>query len=98
MSNDFSNLSIWDLFRLEVESKSVALTVGLLSLERGEGGETLIEDLMRAAHSLKGAAQMVEARPAVRVAHAMEDCFVSIQKGEIEATHARMDLLLEGVD
>jgi two-component system sensor histidine kinase and response regulator WspE len=98
MNNDFSNLSIWDLFRLEVESKSVALTVGLLSLERGEGGETLIEDLMRAAHSLKGAAQMVEAKPAVRIAHVMEDCFVSIQKGEIETTHARMDLLLEGVD
>jgi two-component system sensor histidine kinase and response regulator WspE len=97
-SRDFSNLSIWDLFRLEVESKTAALTADLLLLERGEGTATVLEDLMRAAHSLKGAAQMVEARPAVRVAHAMEDTFVSMQKGTIVPTLARMDLLLEGVD
>ncbi|MEO5510096.1 MAG: hybrid sensor histidine kinase/response regulator [Longimicrobiales bacterium] len=97
-TDDFSNLSIWDLFRLEVESKTASLTADLLSLERGAASATLLEDLMRAAHSLKGAAQMVEARPAVRVAHAMEDTFVSMQKGDVLPTPSRMDLLLEGVD
>ena len=32
---------------------------------------------MRAAHSLKGAARIVGLDAAVRVAHAMEDCFVA---------------------
>jgi len=34
---------------------------------------------MRAAHSLKGAARIVDLADGVRVAHAMEDCFVAAQ-------------------
>ena len=36
---------------------------------------------MRAAHSLKGAARIVGLTVGVRVAHAMEDCFVAAQQG-----------------
>ncbi len=94
----FGEFSIWDLFRMEVEGKTASLTEGMLQLEQGVRSPILLEDLMRAAHSLKGAAQMVEARQAVRVSHAMEDCFVSMQKGTTQPTPARMDVLLEGVD
>ena len=52
----------------------------------GAGGSSatpeVIEPLMRAAHSLKGAARIVGLDAAVRVAHAMEDCFVAAQKGK----------------
>src|SRR5690349_18321527 len=98
MSSGFGDMSIWELFRMEVQNKSAGLNEGLLMLERGDRSEMLLEDLMRAAHSLKGAAQMVDARVAVKVAHAMEDCLVAMQKGSIDVTPVRIDLLLEGVD
>ena len=53
---------------------------------------------MRAAHSLKGAARIVGLDAAVRVAHAMEDCFVAAQKGKIVLQPEHVDILLQGVD
>ena len=53
---------------------------------------------MRAAHSLKGAARIVGLDAAVRVAHAMEDCFVAAQKGKVVLQPEHVDILLKGVD
>ena len=49
---------------------------------------------MRAAHSLKGAARIVGLDVGVRVAHAMEDCFVAAQEGRLTLRQAQIDLLL----
>jgi two-component system sensor histidine kinase and response regulator WspE len=54
--------------------------------------------MMRAAHSIKGAARVVGVDPAVSVAHVMEDCFVAAQKGALSLTPADVDVLLRGVD
>ncbi len=77
---DFSDLSILELFRMEVETQSTVLTEGLLGLERDADSTQRLEELMRAAHSLKGAARIVGRQTAVRVAHAMEECFVAAQE------------------
>jgi two-component system sensor histidine kinase and response regulator WspE len=53
---------------------------------------------MRAAHSLKGAARIVNLGAAVRVAHAMEDCFVAAQQGRLQIGQSQIDTLLRGVD
>ena len=53
---------------------------------------------MRAAHSLKGAARVVGLDAAVRVAHAMEDCLVAAQKGQVALGPGGIDALLRGVD
>jgi len=95
---DLGQFSIWELFRIEAEDKTAVLTEGLLSLEQGDRDPATYESLMRAAHSLKGAASMVDARVAVDVAHAMEDCFVALQRGMTEPEPHRIDILLEGVD
>jgi two-component system sensor histidine kinase and response regulator WspE len=93
---DLSQLSMLELFRVEVENQTGVLTNGLLGLERGE--ETQLETLMRAAHSLKGAARIVNFQVAVPVAHAMEDCFVAAQKGQLKLRQAEIDVLFRGVD
>src|SRR5947199_10861084 len=54
--------------------------------------------MMRAAHSIKGAARVVSVEPAVSVAHVMEDCFVEAQKGALTLLPADVDVLLRGVD
>jgi two-component system sensor histidine kinase and response regulator WspE len=94
--DDLSQLSMLELFRVEVENQTGVLTNGLLGLERGE--ETQLETLMRAAHSLKGAARIVNFQPAVPVAHAMEDCFVAAQKGLLKLGQTEIDVLFRGVD
>jgi two-component system sensor histidine kinase and response regulator WspE len=87
-----------DLFREEVRAHSQVLNEGLVALERGSSEAKQIEPLMRAAHSIKGAARVVAVEPAVRVAHIMEDCLVKVQKGELTLASAAIDILLRGVD
>ncbi len=97
-SGDLSGFSLAELFRLEVETQAATLTEGLLALERDPGATQWLESLMRAAHSLKGAARIVERSDAVRLTHAMEDCFVEAQRGQAALPPARIDTLLQGVD
>ena len=87
-----------DLFRVETENQTGVLTAGLLELERGDPAPQQLETLMRAAHSLKGAARIVNLGIAVKIAHAMEDFFVAAQKGIIQVTKPDVDQLLKGVD
>jgi two-component system sensor histidine kinase and response regulator WspE len=95
---DLSNFSMLDLFRVEAESQTEVLTSGLLELERGPGSPQLLENLMRAAHSLKGAARIINLQVAVRLAHAMEDCFVAAQRSTLALNQPQIDLLLRGLD
>ena len=64
---------------MEVETQAAILTEGLVALERGNDPNSGLRGLMRAAHSLKGAARMVGRDTAVRISHAMEDRFVEVQ-------------------
>ena len=96
--NDLSQFSMIDLFRLEAAGQTQTLTDGLLELERGAGDAGTTESLMRAAHSIKGAAAIVGLDVVVQVAHAMEDAFIAAQDRRLELTPARIDVLLSGVD
>lgn len=87
-----------ELFRVEAETQTASLTAGLLALEKNPDDTAQLESLMRAAHSLKGAARIVELPPAIKIAHAMEDCFVAAQRGEIKLGAAEIDVLLRCVD
>lgn len=100
-SKDLESLgdySMLDLFRLEIETQSAILTQGLIKLEDEQNSTKLMEELMRAAHSSKGAARIVNRNAAVRVAHSMEDCFVAAQKGNGKIPPEKVDILLRGVD
>ncbi|WP_050031291.1 hybrid sensor histidine kinase/response regulator [Verrucomicrobium sp. BvORR034] len=95
---DLGDFSLADLFRMEVETQTVVMTEHLLALEREPDVARHYEELMRSAHSLKGAAGIVDNKAAARIAHGMEDCFVAAQHGHISLPQERIDLLLDGVD
>jgi two-component system sensor histidine kinase and response regulator WspE len=97
-TQDLSQSSMLDLFRMEVDSQAQALTAGLLALERDPVAADQLERCMRAAHSLKGAARIVGVGAGVSVTHAMEDCFVAAQQGRIALQQGHIDELLRGVD
>lgn len=95
---DLGGISLFDLFRSEAEQHCGALADGLIRLERDAHDPSLVEPLMRAAHSIKGAARIIGLDVAVSVAHAMEDCLVRIQRGQEIPTASRVDDLLKGAD
>ena len=96
--DDLGNLSMLELFRVEADNQTGLLTGGLLALEKGNAGAGEFETLMRAAHSLKGAARIINLQAAVEVAHAMEDCFVAAQHGRLKLGTVEVDVLLKCVD
>ncbi len=98
MGDDLSGFSLMDLFRSEADGQLATLGEGLLALEGGPAAASTIEPLMRAAHSLKGAARIVGLDAAVRIAHALEDGFVAAGRGEFALGTPEVDAMLKGVD
>jgi len=98
MADDLSGFSLLELFRLEAESQTAALAAGVLAIERRDASPQTLESMMRAAHSLKGAARIVGLEPAVQVAHALEDVFVAAGKGQVRVRPEHADTLLAAID
>jgi two-component system sensor histidine kinase and response regulator WspE len=92
-----SDPSLLDLFREEMRSQTATLSQGLLALE-ADPSPAVIEPLMRAAHSIKGAARIMNAERAVGLAHTMEDAFVAAGAGRAHLGGAEVDALLGATD
>ncbi len=95
--NPNADLSLMDLFRIEVENHSQVLETDLVTVE-ADPTPVRIEPLMRAAHSIKGAARIVGLERGATLAHAMEDMLSAAQRGTLQLTAEQIDLLLRGND
>ncbi|MEE8320389.1 MAG: Hpt domain-containing protein, partial [Gammaproteobacteria bacterium] len=93
-----AEISMLELFRMEANSQAQKLSDGLMTLENTPDNPDLLEELMRAAHSVKGAARMVGLEDSVRISHLMEDVFVAAQNGKFRLETNDMDILLACVD
>ncbi len=96
--SDLSGFSMTNLFLMEAEEQSQTLSDGLLKLDKNPNDMSDIPALMRAAHSLKGGARIVQSDRIVEFAHAMEDFFVAVSKNELTINSTHIDRLLAGVD
>ncbi len=90
--------AMFEMFRAEAETQTTILQTGLMELERGRVSLPAFEILMRAAHSLKGAAKIVNLQPVAQIAHVLEDYFVAAQRSDKPPDRSEIDLLLAGVD
>lgn len=90
--------SMWDLFRGEVESQMKVLADSLLALESGGAPAEHLASAMRAAHSIKGAARIVQLDAGVRLSHVMEDCLVAAQESGLDLMGGGIDVLLSAGD
>jgi two-component system sensor histidine kinase and response regulator WspE len=93
----FDDASLLSLFQLEAKTQALKLSDGLIALE-SEYSPVALEELMRAAHSLKGAARIVGHEGVAAIAHELEECFVAAQTGKLEISCSQTDVLLRGVD
>ncbi|KFN48569.1 hybrid sensor histidine kinase/response regulator [Arenimonas composti] len=86
------------LFATEMADKCQAMERVLLQLEQAPERLELIAPLMRAAHSIKGAARAVRIDPAVKLSHALEDRLSAAQKRGEALPPALLELALQAVD
>lgn len=86
------------LFRAESSERLQKLDDGLLQLESAPVNPGLIEELLREAHSLKGAARMLGLKQLQDVAHSMEDQFSAVRAGTLTLTPALIQPQLDKVD
>ena len=91
-------MRLLELFREEARSHIQAIDAGLVTLEQEPNDLAPIEAMMRAAHSVKGAARAVGIDAIVPLAHALEECLVQAQRRAIVLAGPDIDELLVGVD
>lgn len=86
------------LFLAETEDHLQTLEEGLVRLEQNDSDPELIQELFRAAHTLKGMAGMINHKRLVDLTHALETGFDGVRKQNIEINTQFIDLCLEAVD
>jgi two-component system chemotaxis sensor kinase CheA len=67
-------------------------------VERPDPSSSVLEELFRSCHSLKGISAMVGLREAEVLAHHMESCLRAIRQGDIAFDAANLDTLLAGAN
>ena len=92
------DLSILELFKVEIENQAAALNSGLLELAEDAANPAKIEPVMRAAHSIKGAARMAGLDALTRLAHKFEDVMVAAQKGALQLGDDAIDVCFRAAD
>ena len=90
--------SMLELFQVEAEQQTQVLNQGLITLEREPQQPQALENCMRAAHSLKGAARIVGLEAGVHIAHVMEDLLVAAIDHQLVLNSSHIDALLQSND
>lgn len=89
---------LFELFKQEASTNIQYLIDNLLLFEENPSDKSKLESIMRAAHSLKGAARIIGFNTFSQLAHLLEDCFVAIQKNNLMLKPENFDSLLHAVD
>jgi two-component system sensor histidine kinase and response regulator WspE len=98
LEDDLAHFSLLELFAEEAAMQIASLSDGLIAIEGGGDLSDVLEELMRSAHSIKGAARIVGLEPVVKVAHLLEDIFVAAQKNTLQLNTVDVDVALRAVD
>lgn len=85
------------VFFAETSEQLQALDAGLVRLET-DPGEELLQSLFRAAHTLKGAAGLINHKRMVNLTHALESVLDGLRKEQIPVQPELIDACLEAVD
>lgn len=85
-------------FILEAEEYLQTITAGLLDLERPDSPPRVLEEVFRAAHSLKGAAQAVRMPAISGLCQVLESVFSAMKKGVLHPSTEGFDILQRSVD
>ncbi len=95
-TEDFQRLL--DIFKEEGAEYLKRLEDGLLNLEKNPKNITILEDIFRDAHNLKGAARILGLTEIAALAHELESTFSLAKDGKLTITPERVDAISEAID
>ncbi len=93
---DFDKLL--EIFKTECDEHIQKLNASLISLETNPDQTDLIEEIFREAHSLKGAARMMNFSSIEAISHHMETILGKVKNNEVALSTDINDLILKGLD
>ncbi|MEW6376188.1 MAG: chemotaxis protein CheW [Thermodesulfobacteriota bacterium] len=85
-------------YKAEIQEHIQKLNDGLLNLEKKSGDQSLLEALMREAHTIKGSSTMMGYKRIADIAHVMEDELKKALEGKVKLEKAHFDVLFKCVD
>ncbi|MBI2785962.1 MAG: Hpt domain-containing protein, partial [Legionella longbeachae] len=93
---------IVETFKAELQENLIVITDALLQLEKGinsdEDFQTLLEEIFRVAHNIKGSARGIGALDVGEIAHHIESLFVAFQKKNISISPEIINLCFQAID
>lgn len=87
-----------DQFIAEAADLLDEVDMGLLRLEQDPGDLDLINEIFRAAHTLKGSSGLFDLPALTHLTHAAEDLLDAVRSGEVDLDAGTVDVLLAGFD
>ncbi|MFO7730759.1 MAG: chemotaxis protein CheA [Spirochaetia bacterium] len=95
---DPNNEELLKDFFIEAEMQVDALEQNILVLENDPSDHDAIDEIFRAAHTLKGAAATVQMTKMSEFTHLVEDVLDAIRSNEVSAGEQVVDILLNSID
>ncbi|MBP7494477.1 MAG: chemotaxis protein CheA [Spirochaetales bacterium] len=95
---DPNNEELLKDFFSEAEQQVAQLEQNILVLENDPSNKDAINEIFRAAHTLKGAAGTVQMKELAGFTHLVEDVFDAIRNGSIKVEERMIDVLLSSID
>ncbi|ACX51413.1 CheA signal transduction histidine kinase [Ammonifex degensii KC4] len=86
------------VFLDELEEKIQAISDNLLVLEREGGQPEALQEIFRAAHTIKGSSAIMGFEDMSNLTHEMENLLDLLRRGELEVTPEVVDTLFEALD
>ncbi|NIZ46876.1 chemotaxis protein CheA [Entomospira nematocerorum] len=95
---DTGNDELLKIFYLEAEQQVEKLEQNVLAMEEDPSDKEAIDEIFRAAHTIKGGAATVQMSELAEFTHAVEDLLDEIRADKIIATSEIVDAILRGID
>jgi len=95
---DINNEELLKDFFSEAEQQVEILESNVLVIEQNPEDRNAVDEIFRAAHTLKGGSATVEMTELSQFTHAMEDLLDEIRSGNVQVTGEAVDLLLRSID
>lgn len=86
------------IFKAECDERLQRLEEGLLQMEAGPANAAVLDEVLREAHSLKGAARMLGLSALESLSHRVEDLLVPVREGTSLLTAELIDRLSLGLE
>ena len=97
LSPDISSEDL-EVFLQEAEEQLELLDEAIVRLEREKDTQPLLQEIFRAAHTLKGSAGMIGHHSMTNLAHSMENILDQLRLSTIQVSTVIVDALLGGLD